>query len=71
MSSPTALAPTGDPGYARSAPDLPASLRRAMLARKNGAIVKKLSQIAFVRATTAAVTLTTLVTVVGAGKKWG
>jgi hypothetical protein len=42
-----------------------------MLARKNGAIVKKLSQIAFVRATTAAVTLTTLVTVVGAGKKWG
>jgi hypothetical protein len=33
--------------------------------------MKKLSQIVFIRALTAAGTITTLVAVAGAGKKWG
>jgi hypothetical protein len=41
-----------------------------MLERKNGAVMKNLSQMVLGRAMTATDTLTALMTVVGAGKKW-
>jgi hypothetical protein len=49
---------------------VPSSLRRASLERKNGAVVKSVSQTVLIRAVTAEGTLTALVEVVGAGKKW-